>query len=447
MAPLQKKPGEKEDKELNTTDYSPRPNRINRINRRERVQESSNQFDPGSILQEAKNVDFRQKEDADSFKRKYNDYLLGRIDTGTSRDNVLHLLADNKDRWSDERIQTFLDWLLKEYHGLLEKKDKLGYAPLFRALIDDKHAFVNAVLSFPGLKNLGAVLKLTCDKGNILHVAIDNDSPFIKTIVEKCKSYPAIFMQGDNDRDTPLHRAVATDVSQKDLEGVLQRNKLLPKDPSPAQLTVETILPVRRVGTSSQGSRQPKPHILSPTDPTPADWTLVDGEPRYSSRRCSPLEIVKRLVEACPSALSHKNNEGETPYRCREYVLFYSATVNDTVNRILDKAATENDKNTPEKATPEELREIALRQIFVEDPMASHIREYCMCNLARDEIMRCLYQPGQGELDRDSHYKPTLIKCHYKNVTSNSTWPAFRIQISRRLTSNNWRITYNLRAF
>ena len=398
MAPMQRKPGEKEGKEFNATDYSPRINRINRINRRERVQESSNQFDPGTILQEAKDVDFRQKEEADSFKRKYNDYLLGRIDTGTSRDNILHVLADNKDRWTDERIQTFLDWLLKEYHGLLEKKDKLGYAPLFRALLDDKHAFVNAVLSFPGLKNLGAVLKLTCDKGNILHVAIDNDSPFIKTIVEKCKSYPAIFMQGDSDRDTPLHYAVATDVGQRDLEAVLRKHGLMAKDAPPTQLTAEPFLPVRRVGTLSHGSRQPKQHILSPSDPTPADWTLVDGEPRSASKGVQPLEIVERLVEACPAALSHKNNEGETPYRCREYMLRHSASVNDALNRILDKASA-----TTDKATPEELHEIAFRQIFVEDPIASHIREYCMCNLARDEIMRCLYQPGQGEVECDSH--------------------------------------------
>src|ERR1700761_9728234 len=116
MAPTPRKPGEKEGKEFNAAEFSPRLNRINRINRRERGQESSNQYDPRAILQEAKDVDFQVKEEADSFKRKYNDYLLGRTDTGNARDNILHVLADNEDRWRDDEIQTFLDWLLKEYH-------------------------------------------------------------------------------------------------------------------------------------------------------------------------------------------------------------------------------------------------------------------------------------------------------------------------------------------
>lgn len=394
---MQKKPGEKEGKEFLTTEYSPKVKRINRLNRRESRQDASNQFDPRAILHEASSVDFRQRDQADNFKRNYNDYLLGRTDTGTSRDNILHVLADNKDNWTDDQTQTFLDWLLKEYHGLLEKKDKLGYAPLFRALLDEKHAFVGSVLCFSGLKNLGNVLKLTCDKGNILHVAIDMESPHINTIIEKCKSYPAIFLQGDSTEETPLHYAVSLNVSEKDLEVVLRKYGIVAKDALPKQQTVESGSALRRVGTSSQGPRPPKQHVLSPSEPTPADWTLIDEGPRYGVKGIQPLEIVKRLIDACPPALSEQNSDGQTPYRCREFELRHSKIVEDTLDKILETTV-----GTSDRVSPEEMRDVAFRRIFVEDSIASHIREYCMCNLARDEIMRCLYQPGQGELDQDS---------------------------------------------
>ncbi|KIW63767.1 hypothetical protein PV04_08745 [Phialophora macrospora] len=444
MAPMQRKPGEKDGKEIGGMDHSLKTNRMDRVKRRAKVSESSNQYDPRTLLQEAEKVDFRIKEQADNFKRKYNDYLLGRTDMGDSRKNILHVLADHENRWTDDQIQTFLDWLLKEYHGLLEKKDDLGYAPLFRALQYDKHAFVNAVLSYPNLKNLGAVLKLTCDKGNILHVAIYNESPYIKTMVKKCRSYPAIFTQGNdaNARHTPLHYAVLIDEGEKDLEEVLRKHGVVAKHDSPNKATTESALSIRRVGTTSLNQQNPKQHSLSPSEPAPADWTVVDGDPRYATKGVQPLELVELLVEACPAALSYKNAAEETPYQARDSLLQDSTTVQSAINKILE--ATEN---TNEKGPTDEMRERAFRKIFVDDPIASYIREYCMCNLARDETMKCLYRPGQElhiEFDLAGIPNPNIPQAYLEQLANHLRFesilkyvalPRLSIDVPNRLAS------------
>ncbi|RMZ90705.1 hypothetical protein DV736_g2071, partial [Chaetothyriales sp. CBS 134916] len=145
--------------------------------RKKRSQEDPKRIDPETILREAKNVDFRQKSLADEFKFKYNQHLLGRMDISNYDGNILHSLAASKDPdWTDDKMGTFLDWLLKDYSGLLEKTDRRGYSPLHYVLLNNRHAFVSAVLSYPDLKSLGPILNLTCNDGNNLHIAIEREN-------------------------------------------------------------------------------------------------------------------------------------------------------------------------------------------------------------------------------------------------------------------------------
>lgn len=373
MAPPSKKKGDREDKEeIISVDDDLRTSR-----RLRRIQKDPNRIDAGTILDEAKKVDFMQKEQAEGFKIKYNESLLNRKSPGASN-NVLHALAGSKD-WTPEKIRSFLDWLLKEYHGLLERKDVTGYGPLHQALMNTNDAFVNAVLSY-GLKNLGKVLALTCPYGTSLHVAIEYESPAIQTMVDKCKSFPGIFKQGTlGSENTPLH--IAMDVDEEELERFLQKHHLIHEENPPAELPEKLSEITRLAKIDTVDRRRP-----NQPEQIPSEWTVVDGE-RHTAYPISPLQIVELLVTACPDALELRNVKGRTPYQEREYQLRNSEIVKQALEKVKSK----------DNVSLSELQETAFRRIFVEDPIALYIRYYCVREFDRDKIMTCLYQPGEGK--------------------------------------------------
>lgn len=99
---------------------------------------------------------------------------------------------------------------------------------------------------------------------------------------------------------------------------------------------------------------------------------------------------VRLLVEACPEALTTKNESGRTPYQEREQALLNDPTVKIQV----EKYAKKNERS----GDAEEIREArAKRVILAKDPVSHYIRSFCMReSKSREEIMKRLYKPGQG---------------------------------------------------
>ncbi|KAF2874324.1 hypothetical protein BDV95DRAFT_592418 [Massariosphaeria phaeospora] len=79
----------------------------------------------------------------------------------------------------------------------------------------------------------------------------------------------------------------------------------------------------------------------------------------------SALETVRILIEAYPDDPRFKNKQGRTPYQEREEYLSTRKVVQDVLNKLIP----ENELSVTDQAR---------RKILTEDPIASHIRSYCV---------------------------------------------------------------------
>lgn len=319
------------------------------------------------------------------------------------------------------------------------KKNHLGHYPLHLALLEKKHAFVDAVLSQHDLKNLASLLKHTCSKENCLHIAISKSSPSIELMINKCKKYPEIFTQENYDKNTPLHVAMSfmgDEVDPSRLEHVIR--DLIPAATPAQQAAING-------GLASNGvdSRRSSLSLSSLDEETESQGSDVDDESQAGDGDSQAgdlipgLHIVELLVTACSDVLKNQNVENRTPYQERIYQLRNSPKVKQVLEKVKPKDA---------KGDVAASKEDAFRKIVVEDPIAEYIRAYCVREFSRDQIMECLYQPGQGTcyvVPRVSGQALTKSQ----NDTLSLIWQGCQIPPSHKPTSKDWRIISNSKAF
>ncbi|KAF7919273.1 hypothetical protein EAE99_008575 [Botrytis elliptica] len=348
---------------------------------------AQNGEDPGAILLEAQKINFELK-DSDpvaAFKRKYDGILLGR-----SGINMLDELARTSTWESKQQPKLFLDWILENYPELLEKLNAEGYGPFQKALLERNDDFVEAVLENPALKNLGTAFKLSSNKGNAIHIAVEKMYHATHDILKKCKDPRSMLKQKNGDGNTPLHIAVS--ISEYDVYSVrtvLRQHHLIPNESTSASTTEPSTEPnsrLPRVETNRHtGNQSRSDEQLSQKEISGIDRPLNDETTSYELGLQWLYSIVQLLVDTCPDTLEYKNKALRTPYQEREDTIRSL----DMIDQVLKEV-----KATSGSRSDVELREEAIRCILIEDYIGSHIRSHCMHNFSRDKIMTCLYYPG-----------------------------------------------------
>ncbi|RSL79987.1 hypothetical protein CEP51_006902 [Fusarium floridanum] len=295
------------------------------------------------------------RKDLPSFENQHKKLLLP-PQVHHNDTNVVHLLADWKprDQWSEQAVG-LLGWLLRKQPKLLEEQNKKAYTPMHLALEAENDSFVECVLQLD-LENIVSVLRCEAPIGNCFHLAVGNDSPDIRRMIEKCgKNLQMLECQANTNRDTPLHLAV------KKLDSDIEQHQ---EDQTEAELHA----------------------IVQGLDRMTLRKTLPAGPDDNDPDNSPALTTVKLLVQACPEALGIKNVQKRTPYQEREYCLRESPGFNKAVAGYV--ARHESEKKAAEQRVQ--------RLLFVKDPIASYIRSYCIRNSkTREQTMSRLYRPGQ----------------------------------------------------
>ncbi|KAK4450515.1 hypothetical protein QBC34DRAFT_493784 [Podospora aff. communis PSN243] len=356
-----------------------------------------------SILRAASKINFTNAEDANEWDAKYKQKLTKR-----PGNQILHTLAKREgdtESWSSEKVKEFLDWVLNRYHNLLKERDSEygsqdGPMPLHTALLRGNACFVKAVLNNKELINLNDVLPQYFSSRNTLHVAITSENrsiELIELLIEKCallkldKMFTAPGGGGGQDattKNTPLHDCMAMDRKEEDLE----------EDEESSSSESEEDISDEDADTATEDGAAGEHTMKSPIRATKEhDWENVKSPlsarslasskhpfsgirrantimiPGSAKERNEMLRVVKLLIDKHYPALMVTNDndttkEARTPYQERLYQL-----------RLMH--ADKDEEGI--------LREIA------KDEVANYIREYCIRNLPRDEIMKCLYHRGQ----------------------------------------------------
>jgi hypothetical protein len=339
-------------------------------------------INPIDMLKELAGVTFNDKESTDRFKEKFG-AALQQASSSTSKTsktpNVLHELAakydDRKDQdWPEGRVAEALGWFLDNYPGLLNKIDEKKMTPFHRALECTNDEFVETVLSRPKSKIIEQVLTQSSENGNCLHLAIRYvgwyDFGMVKRLIEKCKDHPELFAESSpGSQLTPLHVALTLDVSpvESNIVSTLKKHGFWKHGTLNNEADGESLKHIKNTTTWKA--------LADPQSWSPA--TEEESPEQQENRLLN--DVVKPLTLASKASLQCTDTKGETPYRSRESILRNNVTVQNLLKSV----------------RPED-QEQAFRKIFVEDSMAAFIRKYCMEELPRDEIMKCLYRPGEG---------------------------------------------------
>ncbi|KAK0623856.1 hypothetical protein B0T14DRAFT_565173 [Immersiella caudata] len=356
-----------------------------------------------SILKAASKIDFTNTEDANEWDAKYKQKL-----TKKPGNQILHTLAKmegDTEKWSSQKVKEFLDWVLGRYHNLLKERDSEygsqdGPMPIHTALLRGNACFVKAVLSNKDLINLNDVLPQYFSSRNTLHIAITSENrsmELIELLIEKCaelkldKMFTAPGGGGGQDattKNTPLHDCMAMDRTEEGLEEDDESSSSLSSDEEDDEGNESDDGDKGSVRSPEQ-DRTTKDHdwenVKSPlTARSPNSSKHPFGGnrrvntimiPGTAKERNDMLRVVKLLVDKHYLALMATNDsdkESRTPYQERLYQL-----------RMMH-----SDKD-----------EEGIQREIAKDEVANYIREYCIRNLPRDEIMKCLYHRGQGETE------------------------------------------------
>jgi hypothetical protein len=335
-----------------------------------------------SILRDAAKTDFSSEKAAQEWYSNHKEKIARKPGC-----YILHTLAKGDSgsiasKWKTEDLRQFLRWILGVHHGLLEVADLSRLTPLHHALMEGNAEFVQAVLEHENLINLGNVLPMNCMLGNALHVAIMSENrsvEIIQLLVEKCAQIKDMFVAGrDGDGNRPLHMCMTMDIQADDVdEGSDEGSDL--SDDGDGRDTEDGVV------ISSPAIKRRAPNIVTVEDaadfasPVVSKRSPLGGLQRQTTfvsdalvqRRADMLGVVRLLVDAHRAALMEKNREDRTPYQERIHQL-----------RSMDIYS--------------DIGEDAMQHVITKDPVADFIRSYCIRNLPRDEIIKSLYQPGQG---------------------------------------------------
>lgn len=355
----------------------------------------------------------------DTQKSRFKRHLEN-ISKRTNNDdgNFLHVMVQS---WSGTRKEKrLLNWMLqqKEYQSLLTQEDeRFQYTPMHHALVSRKEDFVNGVLEVEELDFL-EILDKKCSRGNCLHLATTHSFSNLSNIIEKCRANKTIF-KGDpkSPEDTPLHIAIrsfltlaSSQSSDDDYDPVPDSQQTHEDqnlnshnedsddgysalDPQERKEEEREKLLIKRILDGlDKDIYRPRPPSM--TQDAKSDENMSSISQDTLTREPMELPIghrVRLLVEACPEALATKNKAKRTPYQEREHFL--------RNNRLVEEAIKEEYAEKGDHSDTEEVFEArAKRIIIVKDPIAHYIRSFCLhkCK-SRDETMKRLYKPGQGE--------------------------------------------------
>ena len=355
--------------------------------RSKNVKDGKKSDSSSSVLKTAFKVNFCNAEEASEWDAKCKGKLT------KSGNHILHRLAEREgdaEKWTAKQVKEFLDWVLGRYHHLL--KERVGSEnrnSLHSAIEKGNVDFVKAIVENRELINLGDVLSQVCATGNALHVAIRSQNrsiELIELLVEKCAelSLDKMFTAGgaaDGVRakdNTPLHDCMSMDTKKVDEEDEDDDDD----DDDDGDDSDEGEEGDKELddGGDAQDPNGGWTDLKSPNAVAKHEFgplirapTIKQGTPK---ERNDTLQLVKLLIEKHTPALMATNidetaNERRTPYQERIHQL-----------RLLH-----SDKDEDGKA-----------EMIAQDEVANYIREYCIRNLPRDQIMKCLYQRGQGKL-------------------------------------------------
>ncbi|RYP64178.1 hypothetical protein DL771_008869 [Monosporascus sp. 5C6A] len=205
---------------------------------------------------------------------------------------------------------------------------------------------------------------------------------------------------GDAQEPEPVrYRFESEEEREKRLARILDdlgKEIVRPRPPSRTQDAKPNV--PQHLGTEAVKNGQPEEEKTSPAPQDTLTQDLME----------LPLDhSVRLLVEACPEALTTKNNAKRTPYQEREHTLLNNPLVKRLVKEYAEKKGRRGDT--------EEIREArAKRMIIVKDPVAHYIRSFCMRkSKSREETMKRLYKPGQEcHIEFDLEGMPTPVIKH-----------------------------------
>lgn len=307
------------------------------------------------------------------FLLKYSEYFDS-SDSGTVLHIALneycrarHIISDEpKDGYLD-RLKLLLQPIISSHPTLLKKRDHWGQTPLQYAI----QKGLSCLIEFMCSCNPEAAATALSYRGrrgqNSVHAAIEAglELKSVDYLISICEV--DALTATDENGNTPIHVAVSSNrIGGNELEALTRRRK------NPGKERI------------SKRDEQKKVVLSSNTSPSPVYETFEEGDGAISqnltstaeisgqTQSCSLLSVIERLIEKNPSALRITNKAGKTPYQLRLHH-----------RRRSDNAQL--------RANGEKFLEYSRA-----DAQAMLIATYCMENFHRNEIMTCLYKPGEG---------------------------------------------------
>ncbi|KAI1824956.1 hypothetical protein F4861DRAFT_538412 [Xylaria intraflava] len=391
------------------------------------------------IVQE--NIDFsdEKSEKVESFYTRYKETF--RKSNSQTRyaisepGNILHVLAkgrfptdESTAYWTKVKLTQFMRSLLHRHHMLLEVRVEGDSYPLHIAFKSENHDFIQAIIEFDSLKNVGAVLRQKKKSRNYVQIAILLESPLLPAIARKCHELDLPVWNCDlnvagKDSETPLHIAVRKVLRVQVSEKEPLSDYLLAKPGSRDYTPIAKLYQrwkrecalkqhgrdIRSFKSSSLANAIQPGVTNGTTDDTRLDNdgnSSLSSVPReyvvqllvrliddYQQSRTSmsQVDIVKLLIDLSEDSLKAQSivrtadgDVRETPYQERIAKLWYiwedlvEALEKDKI-AVVDGGLGEED---------------AMQMVTINDPIADTIRYHCIRHFDRDKIARCLYKPG-----------------------------------------------------
>lgn len=303
----------------------------------------------------------------------------------SSHISILHHFAKEFPVNSD----SFVKWLIQTnpFSTHLTTTEALysNYNPFLLALQQQNDRFVKAVMDYQSKEALAAILKptnATLDEENCLHLAIDMESQFTLDIIEICQLDSTIFQQGDKQqsKNTPLHCAVIH--TPKDLNDKEKQRKVVDRLIQACHSVL--LIPNGNGDTPYQARIRTLKEQLD-EDSFQRERSLGFGlETGVPGSTQSHLHINNALSVRPNISVAQSDEARNSAYEDDNY----------------EGNSTDGQKSDEDHANPSEdlifKENKEFRQMIIDDPILSLIRDYCIRNLSIADAASALYHATQG---------------------------------------------------